>query len=185
MLLVSILQRQYPEILIKDCPHADAVVVLGGDTPSRFYPGLELALAGKAPLLIVLDGQPASDGRSAGHQLQSVAVSRGMPADKVLVTRIVHSTMDESLAVAAIIQSRQLRKVILVTSAHHMLRASFLFRKAGISLYPFPVNFTKCADPAASSLVPTTAAFGRCKTVFHEMAGLAAAASGLAGSGKN
>lgn len=165
---------------IQDCPLADAIVVLGGDAPRRFEPALDLALAGKAPLLIILNtGRQSSNSEMGGEQLRYIALSRGLPGDRILVTRIVHSTFDESIAVAAIVRAKQLSTIILVTSAHQMLRATYLFRRAGISLFPFPVNFSTCPGEQIRSLRPGKEAFWRSRLVLHEYIGLASAAIGI------
>jgi len=185
-MLLSFLQRPYKPIAVQDCQSADAIVVLGGDAPRRFEPALDLALSGKAPLLIILNtGRRTSDGQTEGEQLRCWAMSRGLDPGRAIVTRIVRNTVDESHAVAAIVQAKGLRRIILVTAAHQMLRATYLFHRAGIALFPFPVNFASCGDAKTRPLVPSKQAFWRSRMALHEFIGLAAAALGLQMSSKD
>ena len=69
------------------------------------------------------------------------AIARGIPAEKILVTREVGNTADEAQAVAVLMRERGWQKIILVTSAWHMRRAARQFRKAGVDFVPFPVDY--------------------------------------------
>ncbi len=146
-------------IAASDAPAADAIVVLSGgrvlapgparisewNDPDRFFGGVELFHAGKAPVLVFTGGwMPwAPDVPTESATLTEYARALGVPADRILATGRVSNTADEAREVSALLRSRQATtpRVLLVTSAFHMPRARFLFERAGVEVVPFPVDF--------------------------------------------
>jgi len=157
--LSSPLDHYYPRLTVAESPHADAVVVLGGyiiravsplgiqwaTESSRFFVGIDLKTAGKAPWL-VLPGSQSGDGAvpDFGALLREEAVRRGVPADQIRLGGQVFTTEDEARAVARL---PGIRRVILVTSGFHEPRAALLFRAAGLDVIPFP------SDPGPVHLI--------------------------------
>jgi uncharacterized SAM-binding protein YcdF (DUF218 family) len=143
--------------VIATLPSGDAIVVLSGmlttapsagggvvsewTDPDRFFAGVELLKAGKAPLLIFTGGQLPwfPNNPPEGDLLKPFAAQMGVPPDRIIVTSVVENTEDEAREVR-----RQLgpeKKVILVTSAYHLTRATRLFTAQGLEIIPFPVDF--------------------------------------------
>jgi len=152
--LLRILENRYPKIEVENCPQADAVVVLGGilrktrrktgglewgEPVDRFEQGVLLMLAAKAPRLVFPGGVIPWSNRKVpeGDDLKKAAVARGIPEASILVTEQVGDTAGEAQAVSKM----GFHKVILVTTAWHMPRALYLFRKRGIEAIPFPVDY--------------------------------------------
>ncbi|MDP9054762.1 MAG: YdcF family protein [Acidobacteriota bacterium] len=151
-LLMAPLERVYPATSIAASPYADAVVVLSGgilrginpagvqwgESANRYFAGLDLALAGKARRLVISTGMPPSPGQiSQGIVLRQVAIARGFPADRILLTRPVLTTEDEASAVSTL---PGIHSILLVTSAFHMPRATMLFRAHDLQVVPFPTD---------------------------------------------
>jgi uncharacterized SAM-binding protein YcdF (DUF218 family) len=144
-------------IAVESLEPADAVVVLGGmveqvpgvhygewrDAADRFEGGLEVYLAGKAPLLIFMGAKVPwmPEARPEGEILAERATQLGISGDAVRVTGRVGNTADEARAVKALFAGTERPEIVLVTSAFHMNRASMLFRSAGMAVQPFPVDF--------------------------------------------
>ena len=151
--------------LAVDAPTADAIVVLSegriiapgkiavsewtdGD---RFFGGVELFKAGKAPLLVFTGGASSwgSDAALEGDTLAKYAEEMGVPDSQTATTPRVMDTADEAQAVATLLHERLSvpawsggpPRVLLVTSAFHMARARLLFERAGLRVLPFPVDF--------------------------------------------
>ncbi len=170
---------------------ADAIVVLsaGRITPpgpagasewsdaDRFFGGLELYQAGRAPLMIFTDAGGSSAGASEGEILAGLARTNGIPADQVLVTGLVANTADEAREAAKLLRSWQSSqpRVILVTSAFHMPRALRQFEQAGMIVDPFPVDFRVPADRryGITSVLPSISALARTETAVREAYGRA------------
>ena len=145
---------------------ADAVVVLSGmltniqaevgtadewSDPDRFFDGIKLYQANKAPILIFTKGQlPWSQSQlSEGDILKSFATQLGVPESKILLTDIVKNTREEAQEVKKLLSTKnpdRKSQIILVTSAFHMPRAKLLFEKEGIEVTPYPVDFKVSTD---------------------------------------
>lgn len=172
---------------------ADAIVVLsagravapGPDKVSewgdanRFFGGVEVFKAGKAPLLVFtgawLSWEP--DAPREGEVLRTYAEALGVPSDRILVTDVVTNTADEAREVLAVLapRSAQPPRVLLVTSAFHMPRAAEQFRAAGMSVDPFPVDFWFSAGRQTTALdfFPSVGALGQTQTALRELYGRA------------
>ena len=179
---------------VADVPVTDAVVVLsagrnlspGPDRISesqdanRFSAGTNLALKGKAPLLVFTGAAIVSQpdgGPSEGDVLAGEARALGVPADRIAVTGRVLNTADEAREVAALLRARQLpnARIVLVTSAFHMPRARQLFRQEGLTVEAFPVSFWS-SDPGDFSVfwfMPSVTALTKSHTALREMYGRA------------
>lgn len=176
-----------------DVPVADAVVVLsegrtlapGPDRVSesndanRFSAGTELALAGKAPLLVFTGAAigSAPGGPSEGDVLSVQARALGVPADRIAVTPSVLNTADEAREVAKLLRTRQVQgaRIVLVTSAFHMRRARQVFQQEGLTVEPFPVSFSS-SGPGSFSVfwfMPSVNALSKTQTALRELYGRA------------
>lgn len=174
-----------------EAPPADAIVVLSigrvtapgraavsewGD-PDRFFGGVELFNAGKAPLLVFTGGTSplAPTGPAEGEVLLQFAVSSGVPTERVVSTGRVMNTADEAAAVARLLSHKgpTRQRILLVTSAFHMDRARHLFERAGFVVYPFPVDFGVSAGEPFNllRLVPSASALDRTQRAVREVYG--------------
>lgn len=143
---------------------ADAVVVLSGgrtlapgsarvsewNDADRFFGGIELFAAGKAPLLVFTGGTSPWEGDIAteGEVLAKYAKAWGVPEERILLTGPVQNTREEADKVASLLRSEKIGdaengdpRILLVTSAFHMSRATTEFGKRGLSVRPYPVDF--------------------------------------------
>lgn len=176
---------------VTDVEAGDAIVVLSGmlnaapgtsgDSvvewmdPDRFFAGVELYKAGKAPRLVFTGGTlpwlPASP--PEGAVLKRYASQMGVPADHIHVTTDVQHTEDEAREVRK--DLGQTNKIILVTSAFHMPRARQLFLAYGFEVVPFPVDFR--VDPARTftvlDVLPNAASLLKSEIAMRELFGRA------------
>lgn len=171
-------------------PMADAIVVLStGRTvapgparisewadANRFFAGLELLRAERASLLVFTGGASPveADAVLEGDILLSQAEALGVARDRMLTTGRVVNTAEEAVAVRALLNTRvpPLKRVLLVTSAFHMPRATQLFANVGFEVEPFPVDFA----PAGSGngfvdMFPTADALGQTQVALRELYG--------------
>ena len=69
----------------------------------------------------------------------------GIPSADVLITDKVSNTAAEAAAVADLLKKRKngvdQPRILLVTSAFHMRRSMLLFKRAGLDVIPFRVDF--------------------------------------------
>ena len=175
-------------------PKAQAIVVLSsgriyppGDPDAtewgdanRFYGGVELYKAGKAPLLVFTGGwvpwQP--NAKPEGEVLIGYAADLGVPRDRMSTTTKVTNTEEESHAVAELLKNKlgtNAPRVLLVTSAFHMRRAQMLFARAGLETVPFPVDFKVAAGDTFTvlDLIPNGGSLRKAEVALRELYGLA------------
>lgn len=188
--LIGWIESRYPAVPPLQVESADAVVVLGGifgpqveegqivnmaDTVERLDAGIVLLQSAKARWLVFTGGRIPWEGRikSEGDDAKVIAISRGVPAEKILITTEVQNTMDEARAVAALARERGWSSVILVTTGWHMPRAAYLFRKTGIQFTPFPVDFRRDRRKKLTVLdfVPKAEALANTETALRETYG--------------
>ncbi|MFZ9759690.1 MAG: YdcF family protein [Burkholderiaceae bacterium] len=141
---------------VATAPTAQAVVVLGGMTwdirgeqgmetewnenADRFWAGLDLYKAGKAPRLFLMAGRLPWEKnlKTEGHWLREKAVEFGVPSENIWLSPEVQNTFQEAQAVAKELPGGT---ILLVTSAFHMPRARAVFEAQGLTVLPFPVDF--------------------------------------------
>lgn len=188
--LMGWVESRYPALPIAGAGPADAVVVLGGligprvepgfvpnfsDASERFEGGVALLQAGRAGALIFTGAGMDWKGTTAteGDELKRLAVARGIPAEKIFVAGKVANTADEAAAVAALMRTQGWKRVILVTTAWHLPRAAYQFKKAGVDCIPFPVDFRVDSTRGATVIdfVPRGEAWMQTETALRETYG--------------
>ena len=102
--------------------HADAVVVLSG-SHDRLPKGLELVRRGVAPVLVI------SDGAVAGWPVANRLCRGGASFRVICFHPSPYSTRGEARFVARLMRRRGWRRVVVVTSRYHVLRARMDFRR--------------------------------------------------------
>lgn len=173
--------------LASQAPAADAIVVLSGvrliapgpagvsewTDANRFFGGLELFRARKAPRLVFTGARPdgPDDAPLEGQTLREYAQSMGVPAQSIVTTGLVVNTDDEARAVSALLPARS--RILLVTSAYHMPRAQRLFERAGLVVAPFPVDFKYAPGHALTptDFLPSASALAATHTFVREALG--------------
>ncbi len=179
---------QIPEPHIQSSLQADMIVVL---TSGSYYAGdigwlpktetyrrvtvayeLQNRIGSRIPVLI-------SGGHTKGLQYPSeakVAQSFFNRNHAQLTPTILEessiNTYESSLQCAALIQKREAKKVILVTSELHMLRAVASFRGRGIDVIPFPVLHLPRGDLGLSGWLPTSSGAHLTSLALYEIYGL-------------
>ena len=190
-ILLAGLENQVPRVKLAELPHADAILCLGGGVEpglvepigiqlksgaDRLATALTLAVAGQAPLLILGGGGYPHDGH---FYSEADAVGDYLRTHLQLKTDI-HSlgicsdTHDEALKVAACMQQRGLKQLLLVTSASHMPRTLAVFRKLGISVIPVPCNYLSGQNRLGERVwlhLPHTHGFEAFNVWLHETVG--------------
>ena len=188
--LIGWLETRHPAVPLAQAGKADAIVVLGGifgphvkpgylanvaESGERLEAGIVLHQAGAAPWLLFTGGRIPWEGRDKveGEDSRAAAIARGVPAEKILITREVGNTADEAQAVRELLRTRGLKRVILVTTGWHMPRAAWLLRRAGIDCVIFPVDFRRDSARHTTLLdfLPNAGALQETETALREIYG--------------
>ena len=138
--------------------NVDSAVILSGEIknllsknyesewndPDRFFTGINLIKSNKVKKLIFTGGfnplYPKSN--IEGELLKKEALLRDVLPEDIYISEKALNTYQESRAVSNLLYKKKLkREVILVTSAFHMNRALYIFKKQNISVVPYPVDF--------------------------------------------
>lgn len=187
--LTSGRDRDFERLLPADAPPSEAIVVLGqgmswvkvkngylpdwGD-PDRFFGGVELVLANKAPKLVFTGGKlpwQAGD-ETEGEVLSRYAQMMKVAEDKILVTESVENTEQEARAVRKVL-GQATKRIILVTSGFHMQRAKGLFEQSGFEVFAYPVDLTGQSTEkiTAINFLPNADALARASLTIREYLG--------------
>ena len=114
----------------------DAIVVLEGDPGyGRILHGLKLFTQSRAPLLVLT----GVEGHPGGRRHYEIATLFGVHQNRIL--HLIPSgsgTRGEVEALRAAPQARDIRRIVLVTSRIHSLRATLVFRKLGFEICSAP-----------------------------------------------
>ncbi len=133
---------------------ADAIVVLGGESPlpNRTIHALHLYEQQRAPIVVFAGG--ALPGRSpetsSAYASLRQALARGLPTDVALVADGAQSTYDEAVLVRDLAIARGWRSLVIVTDPYHTRRAMRTFR----AIIP-EVHVTASVAPFLDSCVDT------------------------------
>ncbi|MDY6783553.1 MAG: YdcF family protein [Cyanobacteriota bacterium] len=139
-------------------PQADAIVLLGGSlrpiSPPRTT--VEVSEQGdrvlyaaylykqkKAPYIIASGGrvQWRGGGPSEALDMADLLTEIGVPRDAILLEPDSLNTYQNAVNTRKILQQRDFKRILLVTSALHMPRSLAIFKKQGINAIPAPTDF--------------------------------------------
>ena len=173
-----------------EAPNADAIVVLSfgikdvpGETGAiefddfdRFLGGFDLYKAGKAPRLIFPGGWVPSrpDLPLMGDVMIARARDFGVPASALSTTSKASTTEQEAAGVAQLLgvgKTPAAPRILLVTSAYHMSRAEMFFRRAGLEVIPFPVDFQTKLGITPRSFIPSGGTLQQTDAALKEIYG--------------
>jgi len=193
-LLLGSMEWDYPPRT--DWPaDADAVVVLSGGLlpPDSVRPHAVLAddslyrclhaaevyrhYQASHPVPLIASGGKViaeTPGPNLSELMRDFFVELGIPQDDVMIEDRSRTTHENAVETAKLLRERGLEKVILVTDAVHMWRASLCFRKAGIEVVPSACAHcaTELSAPYYRYAVPSPGAVKEVDRVFHEGLGV-------------
>lgn len=154
------LQQPFPLQPMTAIPKAEAILVLGGlaegpadrpdtvdyaDSIERALYARHLFLADKAPLILISGGS-APGWRPEAEIIADLLVDLGVPRTALLTENKSRNTRQNALFSQVMLQERQMKRVLLVTSAYHMQRAQATFRALGVEVIPAPTDHHLTAD---------------------------------------
>ena len=135
-------------------PKAGAIVLLGGGvsppTEARPWPDLGSAAdrvwqaarlwhAGRAPFILASGGHdPLTHTQSEAEAMRTLLGAFGVPDAAIVVETRSRNTRQNASDSAALLAERNVRRILLVTSASHMERSLSHFRAAGLEVAPVP-----------------------------------------------
>lgn len=136
---------------------ADAIVVLGRGyhlRPSRIEIAAKLWQTHRAPLIF-------ASGLGDGAEIVKQLRAKGIPKSALDDENCSRTTEENAIFTASALQSRQVKKILLVTDSPHMLRSLLTFNSLGFEVFPHP-------SPLPSNLATSE----KSMMVFYEYMGL-------------
>ncbi len=82
-------------------------------------------------------------------------------------------TWQNAQKTAALLNIKEIEKVILVTHAYHMRRAIYAFEQAKVQVVPMPTGFFSGDNNWLNDWLPTASALNKSRIAIHEYLGLA------------
>jgi uncharacterized SAM-binding protein YcdF (DUF218 family) len=190
-LLVNTLESRYKPVSESDLARIDVIIILGGGvnpsgsfqktpeaseaTYSRLLNGLEAFKNSKARKLILSGrgyyGSPVSESAT----MRDLAIKSGFSESKIIIEEQSHNTRE---------QAQELRKmgvidkndtIGLVTSAMHMMRAYWSFKKEfpDVEIIPIPAGYVYgLHEFSFYDLIPNAESFRQSSLAIHEWLGL-------------
>ena len=186
--LRATLEGQFPPVTMSALQEAGAIVVLGGgvtppsmggDMPNleggadRVWFGARLFHAGKAPLVVLSGGSdPEYSAYSEAESMARVMVSLGVGRDALLLEDASRNTSQNAVFTAALLEGREIERIVLVTSALHMPRAVARFEAEGLSVFPAATDHEVMVRPGWQRWLPSTRALDGSARAMKEWVGL-------------
>ena len=181
------IEAPYPPLAMDQVPQAGALVVLGGamtphtarrpyadlsSTADRVWHAARLFHAGKAPLLVLSGG--GGDAPSAVPEAEAMRLflhDLGVPDSALLLESHSGNTRQNASLTAALLAQRGVTRVLLVTSAMHMARASAHFEAAGLAVVPVATDHESLSPPSGSRYLPSAKALDDSGRAMKEWVG--------------
>lgn len=156
------LERLYPPRLAETMPEADAILLLGGgmgantnavpfaemwSPADRVWHAARLFKAERAPKITLSGG---------GVKETTVPLLKdfGVPEEALVYFEYAKNTEDEARMIAEYFKNEGVEnpKLLLVTSAWHMRRAEWLFKRAGLNVVPAATDYEAIVRYGTSSI---------------------------------
>ena len=167
--------RDHPPLVsdeqIARLPRAGAIVLLGGGinpaTADRPWPDLGEAAdrvwqaarlwhAGRAPVIVASGGHdPQAHTQSEAEAMRTLLLALGVPDQAILLEARSRNTRQNATDSAAVLAARDIRRVLLVTSASHMARALSHFKSAGLEVIPVAADHESIDFADLRRFIPT------------------------------
>jgi uncharacterized SAM-binding protein YcdF (DUF218 family) len=127
-------------------PHGQVLIVLAGSAIDRGTMGdssyWRMVYASRAwheahfPV-VLLCGGPAD--QPVARSMRSFLIAEGVPPEVIHVETVSETTRENGVNAAALLTALPPGERMLLTSDYHMLRSLRVFRRAGVSVTPYPI----------------------------------------------
>lgn len=194
--IAALLETPHPPQRIEELPAAEAIVLLGGGvkpisggmlypdmngSADRIWHAARLYKAGKAPLIIISDGNVWGGKKNGRRERQSPAAATrillnefGIPDDSIVEEAKSRTTWQNARLTSEVAAGLEISKVLLVTSHWHMERALATFENTGLEVVPVPCDHSRWGNeprPTIFWALPNASALSNSSLSFREFLG--------------
>lgn len=106
--------------------------------------GVRLYKAGLAPL-IVFSGAAFGGPRAEADAAAQLARDLGVPGEQIIAETSPRTTREEAARISRRLESRAIRRILLVSDSEHLIRAVALFEQVGFEVLPAPADSVSSA----------------------------------------
>jgi len=134
----------------------------------RLIYAIEIFRTFEEPTLVISGGRGSFDSPSAAEAtvLEKTAIRLGIPERAIVLEAGSRDTWENSRGLRSLLAGTK-RPVVLVTSAFHMARAVWTFRRNGIDVIPAPTDY-RTSPLTIYSLIPSAEALSSSATSVGE-----------------
>ena len=124
--------------------------------------------------IIVSGGKIYNNLNSEAQIAKRFMVDLGIAKDQIIIEENARDTYENAKYVKEICLRKNFQKPILITSAFHMRRALFSFKKVGLGVIPYPADFRSknVQDVGWTGYLPSSGSLGGTSDALHEYIGL-------------
>lgn len=153
-----------------DVPDIDGKGALASAPSARLLTALRLYHKLHIPILLS-GGQVFEDTGQEARIAKKILLSLGIPEKDIIIEDKSINTTQNAKFSAEIMQNKNLKRPILVTSAFHMRRAMLNFKNMGYEPLPVPTDFMASQNRVFhyTKLRPQTESLYQSVTVFQEL----------------
>lgn len=189
--LVSRLENRHPQPELSTTPTADAIIVLGGNLrlpayprrfsqltnkSDRFWYAAKLFKAGKANQIILSGGNVYQQFslEPEAFYIKQILVDLGIPETAIIIEGDSRTTEQNAEQTLAMLRERELKSVLLVTSALHMPRSLSLFDNDHTTIHPASADIlvADTYQPSIFNWLPSAGALSMTTAALHEYYGM-------------
>jgi uncharacterized SAM-binding protein YcdF (DUF218 family) len=134
---------------------------------ARRYPEARVVFTGGSAAIV-------PGGPTEADTARRLFTDLGLPPDRLVLEAESRNTHENAVLTHRLLQPGPGETWLLVTSASHMPRSVGVFRAAGWSVVPWPVNYTTGRDPALWWNWPFSTRLGQAEWALREWVGLLA-----------
>ncbi|NQU64014.1 MAG: YdcF family protein [SAR324 cluster bacterium] len=186
-LLYRLEHVEKPSLLLD---HYDAVIVLTGmthrqyssedriefsDAVDRILAGISLVKNGKADFLLISggDGSLARQYQPEARILEKFSLQWGLKKEQILIDDTSRNTYENAVESAKLIQTHKMKKLLLITSAFHMVRSRGCFKKMGLDVDIYPVDYLAGKEVTDFlGYLPSSVSLAKTNLAIHELVGI-------------
>ncbi|RME64739.1 MAG: YdcF family protein [Nitrospirae bacterium] len=164
-------QRPYVVVLTggaNDLSHIGIEVEPSGSSTKRLLKGIEIFQSSEDAILLIAGGRGSADSPETPEALvlERLAKALGVPEKRIIIEITSRDTWENAKNLATLLKNAR-GPVVLVTSAFHMQRAVWCFKKLGIRVIPAPTDY-RSSPITLYSLVPSAQALRDSSTAISE-----------------
>lgn len=148
-------------------------VEIGETTLKRLYKGWQLYNEKGFDIVVSGGIVPGADEFPVAKAMKEVLLEWGVPAAKIIIENKSKNTWQNAVNTTSILEKSNYNRIVLVTSATHMKRAMYSFKRNWqAKIIAAPTNYILDTDMSLLDFLPNRNSLTNSLTALHEWVGL-------------